>query len=123
MRGAGRGGSAGRGSDRGGRGGGRGGGPGGPGQRRENILDLTKYMDKKIRVKYGGGREVVGILKGHDQLLNLVLDDTEEYLRDPENTSRITDEKRSLGLVVCRGTSIVLISPVDGMEEIANPFI
>jgi U6 snRNA-associated Sm-like protein LSm7 len=28
-----------------------------------------------------------------------------------------------LGLVVCRGTQVSLISPVDGMEEIANPFI
>jgi len=28
-----------------------------------------------------------------------------------------------LGLVVCRGTSVVLICPVDGMESIQNPFI
>ncbi|RKO90301.1 hypothetical protein BDK51DRAFT_4564, partial [Blyttiomyces helicus] len=47
----------------------------------ESILNLGKYMDKKIRVKYAGGREVVGSLKGYDPLLNLVLDDTEEYLR------------------------------------------
>jgi U6 snRNA-associated Sm-like protein LSm7 len=32
------------------------------------------------------------------------------------------DETRPLGLVVCRGTSVILVSPVDGMEEIANPF-
>jgi hypothetical protein len=30
---------------------------------------------------------------------------------------------RSLGLVVARGTLLVLISPADGSEEIANPFI
>lgn len=29
---------------------------------------------------------------------------------------------RSLGLVVARGTLLVLVSPVDGSEEIANPF-
>ena len=29
---------------------------------------------------------------------------------------------RSLGLVVVRGTLLVLLSPVDGTEEIANPF-
>jgi U6 snRNA-associated Sm-like protein LSm7 len=29
---------------------------------------------------------------------------------------------RALGLVVARGTLLVLISPVDGSEEIANPF-
>jgi len=30
---------------------------------------------------------------------------------------------RSLGLVVARGTLLVDISPVDGSEEIANPFV
>lgn len=29
---------------------------------------------------------------------------------------------RSLGLVVLRGPTITLLSPVDGFEEIANPF-
>jgi U6 snRNA-associated Sm-like protein LSm7 len=41
---------------------------------------------------------------------------------DPDDPYRITDDTRSLGLVVCRGTSVMLISPVDGTEEIANPF-
>ncbi|CAG8663924.1 11751_t:CDS:2, partial [Acaulospora morrowiae] len=90
--------------------------------KKESILDLSKYMDKKIRVKFNGGREVTGLLKGHDPLLNLVLDDTEEQLRDPED-NRLLDDVRSLGLVVCRGPSVILISPVDGTEEIANPFV
>jgi U6 snRNA-associated Sm-like protein LSm7 len=30
---------------------------------------------------------------------------------------------RSLGLLVARGTLLVLISPVDGSEEIENPFV
>lgn len=79
-------------------------------------------MDQKIRVKYSGGREVVGTLKGYDPLLNLVLDETEEYLRDPED-GRLLDQTRTLGLIVCRGPSVILISPMDGTMEIANPFI
>ncbi|EKD14504.1 uncharacterized protein L3040_000035 [Drepanopeziza brunnea f. sp. 'multigermtubi'] len=120
----GRGGGGGRGDHRGGRGGGgggRGGHAGGSGERpkKENILDLGKYMDKKITVKFTGGREVTGTLKGYDALMNLVLDDVDEVLRDDEgNTS-----SRSLGLVVARGTLLVLVSPVDGSEEIANPFV
>ncbi|KAI9090059.1 U6 snRNA-associated Sm-like protein LSm7 [Phlyctochytrium arcticum] len=113
----GRGGPNSRGASRGGRG-----GHGGGGQKKENILDLQKHMDKKIHVKYTGGREVIGTLKGFDQLLNLVLDDTEEFVRDPEDNLRITDKKRTLGLVVSRGTAIVVIYPLDGTEEIANPF-
>jgi hypothetical protein len=32
------------------------------------------------------------------------------------------ESSRSLGLIVARGTLLVLISPLDGSEEIANPF-
>ncbi|CAL5866759.1 uncharacterized protein PFLUO_LOCUS969 [Penicillium psychrofluorescens] len=122
-----------RGSFRGGRGGGRGGprgqqgsqqksGGGGGAQekpKKENILDLNKYMDKEVQVKFNGGREVSGTLKGYDQLMNLVLDDVKESMRDDEGNQTT----RSLGLIVARGTLIVLISPADGSEEIANPFV
>ncbi|KAF5019085.1 hypothetical protein F66182_8925 [Fusarium sp. NRRL 66182] len=146
-------------SHRGGRGGqgsyprgGRGGGRGGSAQqqererpKKENILDLAKYMDKQITVKFNGGREVKGTLKGYDALMNLVLDDVHEVVRgttrniyilsslagsssrDIANISLPDDEgnesTRSLGLVVVRGTLLVLVSPVDGSEEIANPFV
>ncbi|KAJ5578425.1 Ribonucleoprotein LSM domain eukaryotic/archaea-type [Penicillium hispanicum] len=116
-----------RGSFRGGRG--RGGrqpqqksGGGGSAQekpKKENILDLNKYMDKEVQVKFNGGREVTGTLKGYDQLMNLVLDDVKESMRDDEGNQTT----RSLGLIVARGTLIVLISPADGSEEIANPFV
>jgi U6 snRNA-associated Sm-like protein LSm7 len=33
------------------------------------------------------------------------------------------ETQRSLGLVVARGTLIVLISPIDGSQEIENPFL
>ncbi|KAK1225997.1 U6 snRNP-associated protein Lsm7 [Marasmius sp. AFHP31] len=119
----------GRGAARGGRGGppfaARGGGRHGPTPsqsagdkpKREAILDLSKYVNEKIRVKFTGGREVTGLLKGYDQLLNLVLDEVEEIIEDP------TPRTRSLGLAVLRGPTIVLLSPVDGSEEIANPFV
>ncbi|THU97898.1 U6 snRNA-associated Sm-like protein LSm7 [Dendrothele bispora CBS 962.96] len=85
--------------------------------KREAILDLSKYVNERIRVKFTGGREVTGILKGYDQLLNLVLDAVEEEFQEPQL------HKRSLGLVVLRGPTIILLSPVDGSEEIANPFV
>ncbi|KAK2814367.1 Sm-like protein lsm7 [Arthroderma sp. PD_2] len=87
--------------------------------KKENILDLTKYMDKEVHVKFNGGREVTGVLKGYDQLMNLVLDDVKETMRD-DNDNVTT---RSLGLIVARGTLLVLLSPADGSEEIANPFV
>ena len=71
-------------------------------QHKQTVLDLGKYIDKGVRVKLSGGREVEGILKGFDQLLNLVLDETKEYLRDVDDPLRITDETRNLGLIVTR---------------------
>jgi len=44
------------------------------------------------------------------------------FILDPTDQYKITEQTRKLGLVVCRGTQVNLISPVDGMEEIANPF-
>lgn len=92
---------------------------------------------------------VTGTLKGYDALMNLVLDDVQEAVRgkfrcclSPFSPAHIfffsgsdlvtdphcpTDEEgnettRPLGLVVARGTLLVVISPVDGSEVIANPF-
>ena len=50
-------------------------------KKKESIVDLSKYLDKAVRVKFQGGREAQGILKGYDPLLNLVLDNTTEFLR------------------------------------------
>jgi U6 snRNA-associated Sm-like protein LSm7 len=49
--------------------------------KQQSILELGKMMDQMVRVKCIGGRELEGILKGYDDLVNLVLDDTDEYLR------------------------------------------
>ncbi|XKL65542.1 hypothetical protein PGB90_008962 [Kerria lacca] len=92
-------------------------------KKKESIVDLSRYLEKIIRVKFAGGREVSGILKGYDPLVNLVLDNTTEYLRDPDDPFKLTTETRHLGLVVCRGTAVILICPMDGMESIPNPFI
>ncbi|KAI1725046.1 LSM domain-containing protein [Ditylenchus destructor] len=92
-------------------------------KKKESVVDLTKFIDKQVRVKFQGGREAAGILKGYDALLNLVLDNATEFLRDPEDPLKMTDETRQLGLIVARGTAITVVGPNDGIEVIANPFI
>lgn len=110
-----------------------------------NSTDLDKWMDKRVRVKFQGGREgapggsapgwncmsnfvflltVVGTLKGYDQLINIVLDDTVEYLRvSDDEAPGATGETRSLGLLVCRGPQITVLCPDAEFKEIANPFV
>ena len=111
-------------------------------RKKESILNLTKFLEKPVRVKFAGGREASGILKGFDQLLNIVLDNTIEYLRDPDDPYKLTEDTRyvrknfkynprvktrlnfrQLGLVVCRGPAVVVICPMEGMEAIPNPFV
>ena len=43
-------------------------------KKKQTILDLSKYMDKHIHVKFQGGREASGILKGSpfSQLLGIM---------------------------------------------------
>lgn len=84
--------------------------------KRESIIDLSKFLEKQIRVKFQGGRETSGKLKGFDQQLNLVLDDAIEYMKD-------SDETRKLGRVVCRGQAVTIVCPQDGHEIIQNPFL
>ncbi|CAL9118899.1 unnamed protein product [Musa acuminata var. zebrina] len=91
--------------------------------RKETVLDLAKFIDKGVQVKLTGGRQVTGTLKGYDQLLNLVLDEATEFLRDPDDPLKTTDQTRHLGLIICRGTAVMLVSPTDGTDEIANPFV
>ncbi|SCU85483.1 LADA_0D07778g1_1 [Lachancea dasiensis] len=94
------------------------------GPKREAIVNLAKYADTKIRVKLMGGRLVIGTLKGYDQLMNLVLDETTEHLRDPEDDTKIIEGKtRDLGLVVIRGTMLLTLSPLDGSDIISGPFV
>jgi len=92
---------------------------GGARPKKESIIDLSRFVGKQIHVKFQGGREASGKLKGYDQLLNLVLEDTTEYSRDTEDSQKT----RKLGLVVCRGPAVTIICPEDGHEPIENPFI
>ncbi|WBW75491.1 Lsm2-8 complex Lsm7 [Schizosaccharomyces osmophilus] len=90
--------------------------------RKESILDLSRYQDQRIQATFTGGRQISGVLKGYDQLMNLVLDDVDEHLKNPED-GKFLDKTRKLGLIVVRGTTLVLLAPMDGSEEIPNPFL
>ena len=34
----------------------------------------------------------------------------------------LNGEQRTLGMVICRGTTIMTVNPVEGMTEIQNPY-
>jgi U6 snRNA-associated Sm-like protein LSm7 len=75
-----------------------------------------------VRCKHGGG-VVSSVVSCRISLIFFSLSPTTNYNTDPEDLQRISDKTRKLGLVVIRGTQVSLVSPQDGMEEIANPFL
>ncbi|XP_038702079.1 probable small nuclear ribonucleoprotein G isoform X1 [Tripterygium wilfordii] len=95
--------------------------------------DLKKYMDKKLQndmvsfyhmligifeiislscifyaVKLNANRMIVGTLRGFDQFMNLVVDNTVEVNGN---------ERNDIGMVVIRGNSVVT---VEALEPVAR---
>ncbi len=52
-------------------------------------------------------------MTGYDDLSNVVLKDSIEYLRDDEEPIKRSGKTRKLGLVMCRGPSILNIYPAE----------
>ncbi|OJD25483.1 hypothetical protein ACJ73_03147 [Blastomyces percursus] len=63
--------------------------------------ELKKYMEKRLFVQLNGNRKVIGILRGYDVFMNIVLDEAVE--------EKNGGEKVRLGMVVIRGNSVVML--------------
>ncbi|GBF88052.1 small nuclear ribonucleoprotein G-like protein [Raphidocelis subcapitata] len=64
--------------------------------------ELRKFMDKKLSIALNANRHVTGTLRGFDQFMNLVLDNTVD-----------TKAKQEIGMVVIRGNSIITIEALE----------
>ena len=64
---------------------------------------LEESLNKIVLVRLKGGKSLRGRLKGYDQHLNLVLEETE----DTTNSENV----RKLGVIIVRGDNVILISP------------
>eukprot|EP01079_Euglenida_sp_SAG-EU17-18_P010241 gene10241-271_t len=117
--------------------------------KKEALLQLEKFLEKAINVKFVGGREVTGVLKGFDSVLDQPvqtflpalrryfdgtppasamsvslsrLDDPykRRLVEDPNDKNTLVEETRYLGCVVLRGTAVMVVTPYDGTEEFVN---
>lgn len=64
---------------------------------------LQESLGKTVLVRLKGGKSLRGKLKGFDQHLNLVLEETED-------TTESKNIKR-LGVLIVRGDNVIIISP------------
>ncbi|ETN42733.1 uncharacterized protein HMPREF1541_01891 [Cyphellophora europaea CBS 101466] len=71
--------------------------------------ELKKYMEKRLFVQLNGARKVIGILRGYDVFLNIVLDEAVE--------EKANGERTRLGMVVIRGNSVVMLEALERMDE------
>lgn len=67
------------------------------------IKLLEESLGKIVLVRLKGGRSLRGKLRGFDQHLNLVIEETED-ISDKENTKK-------LGVIIVRGDNVIIISP------------
>jgi small nuclear ribonucleoprotein G len=67
--------------------------------------DLKRYMDKRLNLRLNGNRKVEGVLRGFDQFMNVVLDETQEEVSSTESND--------IGMVVVRGNSIIQFECLD----------
>ena len=68
------------------------------------MPELTRYLDKRVSLQLNGNRSVVGILRGFDQFMNIVMEDT---IEQKENKQIQT------GTVVIRGNSIIVMEALE----------
>ncbi|KAK4220304.1 Like-Sm (LSM) domain containing protein [Rhypophila sp. PSN 637] len=71
--------------------------------------ELKKYLDKRLFVQLNGKRQVIGVLRGYDVFLNIVLDDAVE--------EKAGGEKERLGMVVIRGNSVVMLEALERIGD------
>jgi small nuclear ribonucleoprotein len=64
---------------------------------------LEESLGKTVLVRLRGGKSLRGKLKGFDQHLNLVLEETED--------TTDADSVKRLGVLIVRGDNVILISP------------
>eukprot|EP00094_Tigriopus_californicus_P007687 TCALIF_07403-PA protein Name:"Similar to LSM8 U6 snRNA-associated Sm-like protein LSm8 (Pongo abelii)" AED:0.32 eAED:0.32 QI:0/0.5/0.33/1/1/1/3/33/334 len=80
--------------------------------RRESIKmgsALESFVNRMVSIITADGRNFIGTLKGFDQTINLILDDTHERIYSPaQGVERVV-----LGLHIVRGDNIALVGELD----------
>ncbi|TYZ59988.1 hypothetical protein PybrP1_002163 [[Pythium] brassicae (nom. inval.)] len=79
---------------------------------------LHDLMNQTISVITNDGRNIIGVLKGYDQCINVVLDDSFERVYSTKEPVEAVE----LGLYIVRGDNICVIgdAPADIREQVID---
>ncbi|CAD5219714.1 unnamed protein product [Bursaphelenchus okinawaensis] len=72
--------------------------------------ELDTYLNKVVSVITGDGRNFVGLMKGYDQTVNIILENSHERVYRGE---QLGVEQVELGLYVVRGDNVAVIGELD----------
>eukprot|EP00899_Mesostigma_viride_P005739 jgi/Mesvir1/15166/Mv04847-RA.1 len=75
----------------------------------KSDFGLESLVDQSISVITNDGRNIVGILKGYDQAINLILDECHERVY----STKVGVEQLLLGLYIVRGDNIAVVGEFD----------
>ena len=76
--------------------------------------DLRKFMDLRVDLRMNGDRRIIGIMKGYDQYMNIVLDEAKEIPKTRGQGENV--QNRELGMIVIRGASIQFWENIDKVQ-------
>ncbi|KAF7626087.1 U6 snRNA-associated Sm-like protein LSm8 [Meloidogyne graminicola] len=72
-------------------------------------MDLDSFINKTISVITGDGRNIVGLMRGFDQTVNIVLEDSHERVYSLDTgVAQIP-----LGLYIVRGDNVAVVGEID----------
>eukprot|EP00729_Bicosta_minor_P005222 gene5223-10049_t len=74
---------------------------------------LETFQDKMVNVVTQDGRVIVGVLKGFDQRVNLILDKSVERVFSSEQGVQF----EPLGLYIIRGDAVVTVGEIDEVKD------
>ena len=75
--------------------------------------DLGKAIGRRVSVMTSDGRHLLGVLRGVDQFLNLVLEDVTDMLYSLDEAP----EEIPCGAFMVRGDDVLVVGAVDTAEE------
>lgn len=74
---------------------------------------LADYVNRRVTVITNDGRNIVGIMRGFDQVCNVILEQSLERLFMKDNPVQIVP----LGLYIIRGDNIAIVGDVDAEKD------
>eukprot|EP00598_Pedospumella_elongata_P006499 CAMPEP_0184970380 /NCGR_PEP_ID=MMETSP1098-20130426/2894_1 /TAXON_ID=89044 /ORGANISM="Spumella elongata, Strain CCAP 955/1" /LENGTH=95 /DNA_ID=CAMNT_0027492317 /DNA_START=33 /DNA_END=320 /DNA_ORIENTATION=- len=81
-------------------------------------MALQEWVNKTVSIITSDGRNIVGSLKGFDQTMNVILEQSHERVFSEDKGV----SQNPLGLYIIRGDNIVVVAELDEEEDAKTDF-